>query len=392
VRTDLFYVVGLGLLLLFASGCDEDPTSVGEGILPDEDFVSIDTLIIEAHESYSIDEPIVTSGASNIFAGENENVRISSIFRFDTLLTQRGITPDTVLSAEEFNATLLLEPVYYLGDSTETITVNLFEATSGWSTSGFNRDVFETVRRGSESLDSKSVMIGDTNLVEFTLPRQLLHRWAQLADDMVIPPGLIIDSTEDANGIIGFGGTAGDTAPRLRIIYGTQASQDTVILSQNARAYGAYLKENADLENKLMVQAATASRGVVRFNLDELPRGALIHNAQLQLTRNPSQSISHPGTVDSLSAHHITDINKYTLRTQNAGPLTPVETDEATGEALYTANISEIIQAWLTVEDNNGLIVRDGNETLGLHRTSFYTHRTEDATKRPRLKIIFSRM
>ncbi len=391
MRPELLLLLGAVIILItFTTGCDEDPTSVGEGILPDEDFIAIDTLIIDAYESFSVDVPTTTGGSPTLFVGENEKKRVMSIFRFDSLLTDRNITPDTIDASEVFDATLYLTPEYYLGDSTETISVELFEVLSGWSPEGFNRDVFEIINRGNESLYTSSVMLGDTNAVEFSLPRPLMRKWAEKGEQSVIPQGLILKSNEDANGIIGFGGSADDNAPRLRIIYGSEEEQDTVVFSRNARAFAANLKDDPDLQNNLIVQAGTATRAIVRFDVSELPRGALIHNAQLELTKNPYLSIPHPTIVDSLFAHHIIDVNKFTVREANRGELIRVETGENT--TIYRATVSEITQAWATVEDNNGLIIRDDHETLGLHRTSFYTEQAEDATKRPRLKIIYSRL
>jgi len=381
------------MFLAASMGCDEDPTSVGEGILPEEDFIRIDTLIIEANEAFSVDEPIITGGASTMFAGETDQKRVMSIFRIDSLLTDRGITSDTLEASdpEVFDATLFLKPVYYLGDTTETISFDIYEVLSGWSPDGFNRDVFEIINRGNESLYTSSAVLGDTNEVAFSLPLTLMKRWADKGAESIIPQGLLIKSNEDANGIIGFGGAAGENAPRLRIIYGSEEAQDTVTFSQNSRAFAAYLKQDLDLQNSLIIQAGTATRAVVKFADHKFPEGnILIHNAQLLLSKKEENSISHPTVRDSLFAHHMPDPNKHTIREGNRGQLAPVDSD--TNSTVYSASVSEIVQAWVTVEVNNGFIIRDEHETLGLHRTSFYTEQAEDANKRPQLKIIFSRL
>lgn len=375
-----------------SAGCDEDPVSVGEGILPPEDFVDIDTLIVYASESFSFEHPVVTSGSANIFAGESNDLDVQSIFRFTTLLPVQGITPDTVLGSDVFEATLLLKPAYYLGDSTETITLHLHEVLSGWTTTGFNRDVFESLRRGDQALSSGSIMLGDTNAITLPLPRDLIHRWAKQGDQSLIPQGLILKSDESANGIIGFRGAAGENAPELRIIYGTSEEQDTVRFSENARAFASFLKRDLDLQNNITVQAGAATRSIIRFDLSDLPSGALIHNAELSLISDPVQSVTHPAVSDSISAHHIADPNKFILRTADAGYFSKTVIDTVTNITRYRTSVSEIIQAWTTVEDNNGFIIRDNNETLGFHRTSFYTEAAEDQEKRPRLKIIYSRL
>ncbi len=391
MRTKIIIVLGVMIILAASTGCDEEPTSVGEGILPEEDFISIDTLVIEADESFSVDEPIITGGAPTMFAGETDQKRVMSIFRIDSLLTDRGITSDTLAASTVFDATLFLKPEYYLGDTTETISLDIYEVLSGWSTDGFNRDVFDVINHGNEPLYTSSAVLADTNAVEFSLPLTLMKRWADKGAESIIPQGLLIKSNEDANGIIGFGGAAGENAPRLRIIYGSEEAQDTVTFSQNSRAFAAYLKQDLDLQNSVIIQAGTATRAIVKFADHKFPEGnILIHNAQLILTRNEENSISHPSVRDSLFAHHMPDPNKHTIREGNRGELALADSD--TNANVYSATVSEIVQAWVTVEVNNGFIIRDDHETLGLHRTSFFTEQAEDANKRPQLKIIFSRL
>ncbi len=377
------------VIMMITAGCDEQPVSVGEGILPEEDFIEIDTLIVYAVESFSYEFPIVTSGAQNIFAGETSEHRIESIFRFTVPLTDRGITPDTVQNAEVFEASLILQPSYHLGDSAEVIPLYLHEVISGWSTADFNKHVYEGVSHKKEAFTETLTMLGDTNATIFTLPRDLMLKWAQLGDQSIISPGVIIRSDETANGVVGFHGRAGDHEPELRIIYGTEGAQDTLLFTQTVRAFAGYLKKDLDLQNNIVVQAGVSTRSVVQFDISEVPGGALIHNAELALTRNPEFSISHPEIGDSLFVHRLFDENKLTFDLTERARFSITETDTA---VFYKALVGDFVQKWVTVEENKGFVLRDNSETLGLHRASFYTEATDNAAKRPRLKIIYSRM
>ncbi len=392
VKTALMVTWTVIIIMIISAGSDEQPVTVGEGILPDEDFIDIDTLIVDAVdeiESFSYEFPIVTSGAQHIFAGETSELRIESIFRFTPPLTEVGLSPDTVRNAELFEASLFLQPSYYAGDSTEVIPLYLHEVISGWSTADFNKYVYESVNREKESIDDSMAMLGDTNATVFRLPRELMLKWAQQGDQSIISPGLILKSDDTANGIVGFHGPAGDNAPVLRIIYGTEGAQDTVSITQTVRAFAGYLKKDFNLRNNIILQAGVSTRSVVRFDISQIPEGAFIHNAELELTRNPDLSLSHPEVGDSLFAHQLIDPNKLTIDLTDRAGFTVTETDTV---LTYTALVGDFVQRWVTIEENKGFVIRYHSETLGLHRASFYTEAEDNAAKRPRLKIIYSRM
>lgn len=380
-------ILALTGMMIYSIGCDEDPISVGEGILPAEDFITIDTLVFVAKESFSYEIPIVTSGSQTIFAGESNEHRVESIFRF---VSPISLTPDTIKNSEIFEATLTLTPVYSMGDSSETLPLYLHEVISGWSTTDFNRDVYETIYRRSESIADTVAMFGDTNQTIFRLPRELIAHWAQQEEESIVTQGLVLKSDDSANGIIGFRGPGGDNGPELRIIYGISGSRDTVTITQNARAFAAYLKDEPDLNTNIIIQAGVSTRAVLNFDIHEIPKGALIHSAEITLIKNPGFTISHPEISDSLLAHQLTDSNKFLMRTTNRAGFNTTVIDSLNNIISYNALVSDIVQDWVTVGDNLGFIIRDNSETLGFHRTSFHTETAVDEALRPRLKIIYS--
>ncbi len=392
VRTVLLVICSSLILIFVSTGCDEQPVSVGEGILPTEDFIRIDTLIVRAYESFSFEHPLVTSGSHNIFAGMTDELRVESIFRFAGRLSTRGIIPELIDTVEIFEATLFLKPSYYFGDTTETVSVYLHEVLSGWSTSGFNRDIYESIKRSSEPVSFGSIMLGDTNAIALPLPEELLHGWATKDTLSIIPQGFVIRSDASSNGIIGFNGTTGDDRPELQIIFGTQEDQDTVVISENFRAFAAFLKKDLDLQNNIILQAGVSTHAVVRFDLHELPKGAIIHNAELELTRNQELTPPHQSVSDSLFVYRLVDSNKLSMLQARHQTFTQTVVDTVTNIIRYRSRVSNIVQEWVTQEEDKGFILRDNHETLGFHRTSFYTEAAEDPDKRPRLKIIFSPM
>jgi hypothetical protein len=382
--------------LLFAVACDEDPTSVGEGILPDEDIILVDTLIIhQPTETFSFPFALTTGGLNFIYSGENAEVRVESIFRFDVLLSDMGVTADSIAAVIEnhdgiFNASLILTPVVFEGDSAESLEFELFEPRNAWLASGFNRDIFESIGRSSEPVASGAMVLGDTAAVEIDLPAELISRWAELSEQTVFPRGLIITSPPDSRGIVAFEGrSVEETGPRLRIIIGSADEPDTLTFSQTIRGYAAFPKYEIDITNNIVLQAGTATRSVLKFDLSSLPAGAFIHNARLEMVRNEDLTVTGQFSADSLEVNEVVDPDKRTFSNRFQQFFTK-SADTAAHTVTYSASVTNIIQAWSTGVENRGFLIRDANETAGFHRTSFHTETAAEPGRRPRLTIIYS--
>jgi hypothetical protein len=380
------------VLILLAAGCDEDPVSVGVGILPNEDFVEIDTVVVEAMSSYSFEMPLGTGGTSTLFIGEDSDVRVVSLFRIDSLLTSRGITPDSIESSTFFEAKLLFHPTYFYGDSNQTIGIDAYEILSGWASQTFTREHIETIRFGSDIVGSSlPVTLADTNDIEITLSDDLMLRWSRMGERGIVPQGLLLTPAAGTDGIIGVSGSAATVVPRLRLVTGSVEDPDTTIFTVNSRAYAAYLKQDLNLVETLVIQAGTSTRSIVKFDLSSIPKGSLIHNARLELTRNNELSRSQEGArADSLLALQLVDENKGITTDVYRAFFSRTLTDSLQETVTYSASVGNIVQGWVIDIENRGFLLRDDLETLGFHRTSFHTEREDDAAIRPRLTVVFS--
>jgi hypothetical protein len=388
----LFLSSAILVLILFTAGCDEDPVSVGVGILPDEDFVRIDTVVVEAMSSYSFEMPIGTGGTSTLFIGEDSDIRAVSLFRIDSLLVSRGITADSIESSTFFEAKLLFHPTYFFGDSNQAIAIDAYEILSGWASQTFTREHIETIRFGNDIVGSSvPVALADTNDIEIRLSDDLMLRWARLGERGLVPQGLLLTPAGGTDGIIGVSGSAATVVPRLRVVTGSAEEPDTTIFTVNTRAYAAYLKQDLNLGESIVIQAGTSTRSVVKFDISSIPKGSLIHNARLELTRNNQLSRSQEGArADSLLALQLVDENKGVTTDVYRAFFSRTVTDSLQETVTYSASVSNIVQGWVIDIENRGFLLRDDTETLGFHRTSFYTETEDDAAKRPRLTVVFS--
>jgi hypothetical protein len=378
------------LVSFYWGACNDDPTAVGVGILPEEDFLRIDTLIIDANSAYTFDHAITTGNSGTIFVGEDDEFKALAILKLDSLLTLKGIHADSLRNAEIVEANLLLAPVYYLGDSTETISVEAYGIETGWITTNFNRDVYESLRIGSEIQSAASIMLGDTNLIVLPLSRELVQHWADLAQQNLENNGLVLKPTAAGKGIIGFSMLSLAATPsRLQIIHGSSDAPDTTYFFGFRRGYVGYNLAPIAGEDKIIFQGGVSTRSIIRFDLPPVLNSSLIHTATLRLTARDDQRLTSGFSGDSLQIHLITDPNKREYSDAFIARFDEVETDNGV-KTVYSSRISRLVQHLVTVGDNKGFLIYDSNDYLGFHRTGFYTPTDTISERRPKLTIVYS--
>jgi hypothetical protein len=373
-------------------GCSDDPTTVGIGILPPDDILLIDTLVVYATDAYTFDHRLTTGNSGTIFVGEDEEFRVFGILKLDSLLTQKGIHPDSLRNAEIVEATLLLYPSYYQGDSAATISIEAYAIESGWVTTNFNRDVFESLRIGSEiqSNTAEPVMLGDTNAIALPLSKELIIYWADLSQQKIESNGLILQPTGPSNGLIGFSMLSlASNPPQLQIIHGSADAPDTTVFYGFRRAYIGYNKIPISGDDKIVFQAGVSTRSIIHFDLTEIPRGSLVHAATLELTVDENEMLRNDYSADSLQVHVLTDIPKKDFSESYIARFDDFHTEDGI-KIIYRSRVGRLLQYLVTVGENKGFLIYDFNDYLGFHRAGFYSPSDAIPERRPKLTIFYS--
>ncbi len=383
---------GAAIFLLFLTiwGCYDDPSPVGIGILPPNDFLRIDTLVIYAAGSETYAQPLATGNSRTMLVGENNDFVSYGILRPDSYFIDVRLHPDTIRDTEFFEATLFLTPEYYQGDSAGTISLEAYAVETAWVTLDFNSQVFETLRFGSEKLSEASTLLGDTNAIAFPLSKELILEWSILSDQSILPNGLMLRSVHPTEGVIGFSMPSGAVyPPRLEIRMGNADAPDTLNLLDFRRAYAGYVKNPLSGADRLILQGGVATRNLLHFDMSLLPHGSVIHTATLQLTRNHDESITNSFSSDSVSVFPVTDANKLDFNSSFVGLFDDIDTSDGR-RTVYRSRVSRIIQYLVTEGENKGLLLMDLNAFLGFHRTVFYPPSHPNEELRPKLTIVYS--
>ncbi len=385
MKTSSIALCVLAFSLLVLPGCSDTPSSLGIGLIPEEDFLKADTVTAySTHErSYLTRRNLGTS--NTLAVGRTGSLEAEVLMRF------LGI-PDTMKGSTINSVDLILFPNYIAGDSTGTVSFNVHQITSGWTESGFTWDSLTTLPYEATTIGSYSGAVTDSDSVVVSISPQLASSWFANTTDTLPIYGILLksDAPPTAGTVIrGFESFEATRVPRLRII-ATQNSQiDTFELTTGYDTFVLNGTAMVDPAKYLYVHPTIAYNGMLLFDVSAVPRNAVVHTAMLELTRNPEYSLYSRPAIDSIMATFIVDSMALSDLYESYPPIST-----RTGN-VYSLNISKMVQRWVKGFPNQGVRIKSYDEYSGsaAHGTVnpfvFYNSQSE-ASLRPRLKIIYS--
>jgi hypothetical protein len=373
-------------VFLLCTGCNEEPTSVGIGLLSSKDFVRVDTTTITAVSGTSFLKRINTGSSSTIMVGKSQGYEARALLKFI------GI-PDTLRSATVASAYITLKANYRFGDPQGNLSFSVNKMVQGWAEYGVTWDSISTASYVQTMAPPFSGAIADTDSVSISLDPSLVRDWFQAAADSQAVEGIILVPTDASNKIVGFNSFQSSDAskvPQLIVAFSTATAQDTLVLAVGSDAFIANI-DNLNLDpNLLYVQAGVAYRSIVRFDLGSVPSHVGIHQAMLELTLDPSTSILSSTTtfnsqsVDSLLAFYLVTSDSVNNSSYTLGHrLNP-------DSAIYSFAITSDVQLWINGKPNFGVQIEALAENPKLDLFAFYLS-SPNASLRPRLRIVYSR-
>ena len=413
------------------SGCNDNPTQIGEGYLPQN--VKFEQLYLPFSE-FSI-----TSGISAVSNGSNDlndamlvgkaedgTVAHGLLALIDNSDLLRDITPDQILKAELRMRTFN----YRYGDTASRqieFDVTSIEGTFG-SRAKWEDDLIATINAGT-NLGSYAGSYQDTTTisVELTPDRiaEFLNSYYRI--DTVVPDQgdtlfqtvtlrtLALRASDNGKMIGSFLGTttssvADSVRPQLRITL-----QDTVInLTMGVSNWVAQYPDSFESGPGIIaIGGGVPIRTLIKFRLDSIPDGAVIHRAELTLHINPalasqgttgqtSRVIAYVAGEDPLGDNFLAtypSIGQIFLRGSR-----PAKDDESLGDEIIFSGFGTTIKQWLGAErnignpesaiPNNGLILSIDKSLPNLEsgtvdRLGFYGLDAPEEL-RPQLTIIYS--
>jgi hypothetical protein len=357
---------------------------VGAKLLPNGDFIKIDTSTVYALQSSS--QLIIPGSASSarLLVGKLNTTECWGVIQFPYL-------PDTIRSLSFVSATLQLRTLYHFGDSSALFSLDIHKITKEWSSDSLTIDslkaagFYDTKASGS----GRFVPLGDTVTISISLDSAMIRTWGTVSDSIVSNFGILLRPTN--SGVVkGFGTVAqGETAlrPKLTLVFRDAfGALDTLALTAAANRFvvtGPPTQWAAD-STRIYVQNGFAYRGTTDFDVSNLPAHTAIHKATLELTLDASQSLSNYFTADSLNALFVSD-DGVTLP-YIEGTSQAVQVGSA---KVYRFEVGQFVQRWLRGAKSRRIVIAGYDESGSLDRFVFYGAGS-NRSLRPKLTIYHS--
>lgn len=365
---------------LLATGCVNEPTTVGSGLVPGADLVKVDSLTVAASGSFSILVPpdTLNSFRTTVVVGRRGTLEAWGLMLFSEV--NSGYSSIAIQSAE-----IHLTPRFHLGDSLAAVSFDLRRALADWTGGTFG---YEDVRDPSfaESPARSTHNLGtiiDTIDVVLPLDSALVGAWVR-ADTTMPNFGVVLEPT-NTDVLYGF------VNPRLHILYlpAGATDPDTLIFPTIVDQYGFALggMDTTSFQDSVLltVRAGAAVRSILSFDVSGLPAQSAIHRATLEIRADASQFDPSSNMQDSLRA---------TFRDQTTGFIERFEAVSTVSESgnarMYSFNITAFVQFWTQGSGLPEVGIRSWNERNGVEGFVLHGSAAADSLK-PQLKILYSR-
>jgi hypothetical protein len=129
-------------------------------------------------------------------------------------------------------------------------------------------------------------------------------------------------------------------------------------------------------------QSGIAVNSKLNFDISGLPKGLVVNNAEVILTRDSLNSVQGTTFINTLRAGFL----RYSdsLNTQGSAIVLTFSDNK------YTGNITSFLRNWISTGENNGLLLQSGNQFDGLELFAIYGSDAADLSLRPRLKVTYT--
>ncbi|MCU0454047.1 MAG: hypothetical protein MUE68_10350 [Bacteroidetes bacterium] len=395
----LHRTVALYLLIFLTAwtGCAEDPTTVGLGVLPSGDLpiFFVDTLEAQAGATSRAipvtaraDDDVVPWYPQHLFVGGVQTLVAGSFIRFQQF-------PDTLTGITIEAADLLLVRTVATGDTTISPVFTMHQPLRPWYSDSLSYDslrlqpgvYFDPVPLppglGTGSVDTVS------RSVAIPLDTALVRRWfTTVVDTGTTNLGVFLRGS--ANGLIqGYGSfihLGSGAKPRLRVRYNKNGVTSTTVFSAGTARYLADLP-SADLvldPSKIYVQSGVAYRGLVTFNLSGLPRPVSVSNAVLEVTLDSLASNIY-APPDSLLAFFV-DRDGSILK----GSAVACDLLRLNGRPVYWFRLPAFAQQWMASGTPATVALAGYTENASFNRFVLFGPGASTGV-RPRLIVTYSK-
>lgn len=401
------FVVFITSIILFS--CNEQPTFVGETLL--QDTVTLYALSTSTNDlvigdtTFIFNINTVNKGVFHI--GKANGITALTLVRFNEPLKQDNSDYDFFAFYDEskiVSCKIKLFPLRYtFGDSSNqnALSFGVYRVNSWWS----NLTTYDSLAEGN--IIDKSQEVGRFNgsilqkdtmdAIEFDLNKSVFLDWCKQwystkKGDTSIVWGLGFVADEGSTVIRQFAGISQKNTNVIELVVtylDSTNNLDTLVVKE---ALDKPFYKIDYFDNKsITVQGATTLRSRLYFDVSLIPELSAIHSAQFEMTVKPDGCIWGNYGMDSTLYVELYP-NGHTLDKDTSLKTYMAEKKE---NKFFIGSITSSVEYWNRNGGRGFLVFHpEGarNERWELDRLQFYGTNEPDSSKRPSLKIIYSRI
>ncbi len=374
------FSIGLSLLLLLL-GCSDDPNSVGYGLLPIQDSLSLRSFTVMPDSSSNYTYRLAGTASQQLF-GKAEGIECRALMQFSGLPTS--------LSSYDLDTAFLRFPISYrFLDSNGNFNIRFRTLLRAWTDDSLRWDSTDNASlvSGVTSATFQMSPISETDtLLEIPID-DIVRSWME--DTLASPYGFMIEPDFGCDVVIGCPSSYGyytDDRPQLYIVY-RDSDGDTIRLSY--RPFQQVFFANGTLpagDTLFYLQEGIAYRNKLNFDLSRIPKYASITKASLTLTLDSAHTLRNDYAYNTVVA---------LLALDNAMPpaLSTISSSSTfASDTTYTITLDlrTLIQQSLRNNYNYGFVLRSNGDYVGINRYAFYSQSASDPAKRPQLTVTYT--
>lgn len=382
--------ISTALLLL---SCDDEPTSLGGNLIPNQDIIdiltinSLDSSFSQTSKYY--EDSLSLNSSRRVLLGKYNNVESTMLFKFIFFL------PDSIITAINDDKLVVqsswieMVPNYIFGESTNQYDFSVHEINSSWSSLTFNKDSLSSLDYDINNLSSDQKITD--SIITFNFDKTITEEWLQLAaqENQAANNGVYYKHSSATDKILGFPAlTAATPASITRLMVLVEVPgefSDTIVAPATSDVHVVLGTLPVGNSENIFLQGGLAARANLWIDVSAVPGDAIINKATLFLHYDSTETIIGSVPSDSIGVLILKDSTENVINTS----FSPILLRKI--NSVYQGDITQFVQGWISETENEGIQLFLTSEVPTVNKVAIKGSTSLDKSVRPYLEIIYTK-
>ncbi|MCF8412790.1 MAG: hypothetical protein K9G44_05195 [Melioribacteraceae bacterium] len=379
------FLLILGFALLFVTGCEEDPSSIGSTLFNKEfEIIEVSSDSLAQSGSYFKVDTILYVSSRRMLLGDAGDVESSIVMKYfvsypDSL--QDKLENDQITFT---GAKARFTKNYLYGDSNAVLGFSVHELKNNWTTTGFNKDSLSFLEY-DQSIDIAFNKTETDSTLEFNLDVDVVNSWIdKVAFDGVKDNNGIILKPQGVSKIVGFPTiNSSGVVSNIELYYTDNSGRsDTLFLGQFIDVHDVEGTLPSDANNNYYLQSGLPVYMSYHFDLSFLPANAVLNTAELQINMDSLNTTFGSVASDTLYLYMLEDSTSNTIQETYRGAILT-----RTGNT-YSGDIVSFIHNWNQNIENQGFRIELSDQSRTVNKVAIYN---SNHALRPKILFTYTR-